>query len=219
MPCSFRRALSTRPPPTLDTYRIVKTLEGAQFTRPQAIALMRLLETLLSEGSAAVRRQSVSRTDLDSAAFKFRSRLHELREELRLAGVSGSAELRAEIAELQNRIDAVSSKLDESLATLRFELSVEQAARKSEESESLKAVQARTLELGQRLGVELADLRTASETSKMRSTRRLVGIVVGGLLATMGLDWVIPKLTGEREANSKDLGSTTMPKDSADDVP
>jgi TolA-binding protein len=155
---------------------------------------MRVLDELLVEASASLRRQSVSRVELDTSIYKFRSRLHDLREELSLSRTASGSELRTQIAQLSTEISQTEHKLNEAVAQLKFELSVEHSNRKAEESELGKALEGKTLDLSQSLAVALADLRTTSETMKIQSTRKLVTYVLLGFITTIAFDQALPGL-------------------------
>lgn len=182
---------------SIDTYKIVRSLERNSFTREQSVAIMRVLDELLLETSAGIRRQSVSRPELENSVYKFRSRLHDLREELQLARTGATSELRNEIAALASEISQSEHKLNEAMAQLKFELSVEHSNRKAEEAEQGKALEGKTLDLQQQLAVHLADLRTTSETMKMESTRKLAVYVLLGVVATVGLDQLLPPIVNK----------------------
>ncbi|KAI9031416.1 hypothetical protein DFJ74DRAFT_655596 [Hyaloraphidium curvatum] len=184
---------------SIDTYRIVRSLEREKFTREQAVAIMQVLDELLVESSAAVRRQAVSRFELETSIYKFRSRLQDLRTELHMVRSKATSELRGEISELQAEIDSIGNRLNEAVGKLRFDMSVEHSNRKAEEAEEGKALEGKTLDLQQTLAVKLADLRTSAETMKMSSTRKLVLYAGGAIALTVGFDlllpWIEAKLT------------------------
>jgi len=182
-----------RPPWNLDTYKLVRRLEE-QFTRGQAVAIMRSLNALLRDAVADFRSNSMGNVDLENTVYLHKTQIANLTSESNLTRANNLNTLRTELAGLQADLDRLSSGFSEEILNLKNEVTVEQATRKAEVRDDTKKLDLQITGLANKLAVELSNQRTALEQVKVNLTRALLWSAIGAFAVIVGVEQLSQKL-------------------------
>ncbi|GLB33735.1 putative protein of unknown function (DUF1640) [Lyophyllum shimeji] len=159
--------------PPFHTHAFFTALEKT-FPTPTARGLMRATRALLVDRLSKVRREGLTRKDLDNQAYLFRAALNELRAEITMMTKNDSATIRTATAALRRDVDRLDVKMKEDIGTLKHEIQMDVDSRKNEAKADLKQRDIVMEELLSKAIVSVSDLRTAVEEVKWENMRRAV---------------------------------------------
>ncbi|KAL5530314.1 hypothetical protein ACEPAF_6571 [Sanghuangporus sanghuang] len=165
--------LHTYATPPFDTHRLYLALER---TFPESIAnsLMRATRALLVDRIGRVKKEALSKKDLENQAYLFRAALSEARNEISLRQRNDSTTLRTTLAALRRDIDNLDGKMKSDVANLKHELQMDVDNRKTESKTDLKQMDIRIEEVLNKAIVSIGEMRTMTEQLKWENMYRSV---------------------------------------------
>lgn len=173
-----------RPPhatPPFHTHAFFVALERT-FPTPVARSLMRATRALLADRLGRVRREGLTRKDLDNQAYLFRAALSKLRAEQTATSRSEITAMRERVSTIRREVDRLDVKMKEDLGNLKHEIQMELDTRKNESKAELKQRSMAIEEVLNKSIVQLGDLRAKMEEVKWDNTRNAVAALSGFLL-------------------------------------
>ncbi|KAL1914753.1 uncharacterized protein VTP21DRAFT_8011 [Calcarisporiella thermophila] len=193
-----------------DTHKLVAQLESSGFTRGQAIALMRAMDALLSEGVRVTESTLLQKADLENNSYLFKAALSELRTEIEILRRNDTALLRSELAIIERDISTQGQKLREDLGVLKHDIQLEMNNRKAESREEIKRQQLHVHEMNNKYSVSLGDIRTEIETVKWETTRRGLLLVFSTATGILLVSYLLNRLTPVTPPEEVPLPSTEV---------
>lgn len=196
-----------------DTYNLVRQLERqGGFTRTQAVAIMRVILTHLSDAVLALRSQMVSKQDLEQDQLLFQARLSHLRQELDRLKTLNQFELEVGCGgrfgrpsqcspqishipfyqQVTREIENLNNQFNESLVTLKSEIDMEMNNRKTEARDVSKDTTIAITQVNHKLILKLADVKTRMEEIKLNVIRRILWTAMATVILLIATDFVIP---------------------------
>lgn len=166
------------PPPPFHTHAFFAALERT-FPTPVARSLTCATRGLLIDRFNRVKRDGLTRKDLDNQAYLFRAALSKLRAEQTAGSRNEISAMRERIATLRREVDRLDVKMKEDLGNLKHEIQMELDTRKNESKAELKQ---KSMSIEEVLGksiVEIGDLRASMEEVKWDNTRNAVAALSG----------------------------------------
>uniref|UniRef100_D8PRJ4 Uncharacterized protein n=2 Tax=Schizophyllum commune (strain H4-8 / FGSC 9210) TaxID=578458 RepID=D8PRJ4_SCHCM len=160
-------------PPPFHTHAFYAALEKT-FPPSTARHLMRATRALLVDRIGRVRREAVTRKDLDNQAYLFRAAISELRAEITMNTKNDSAAIRTASGALRREVDRLDVKMKEDIGTLKHEIQMELDTRKNEARSQIKQQDIAIEGLLNKAIVSVSDLRTLVEENKWENMRRAV---------------------------------------------
>lgn len=167
--------------PPFHTHAFFVALERT-FPTPVARSLMRATRALLADRLGRVRREGLTRKDLDNQAYLFRAALSKLRAEQTATSRSEITAMRERVSTLRREVDRLDVKMKEDLGNLKHEIQMELDTRKNESKAELKQRSMAIEEVLNKSIVQLGDLRAKMEEVKWDNTRNAVAALSGFLL-------------------------------------
>ncbi|KAI8377863.1 uncharacterized protein BYT42DRAFT_571984 [Radiomyces spectabilis] len=171
-----------------DTYELLQTLERQGFTRSQAIVVMKGIKFKLRESAAKLQTQLLLRADLENESYLFKAGLSELRTEIQVMRRNDIQVLQTEVAMITREVEALARKLQEDVATMKNDVTLDMNNRKNETQEHQKAIDMRIQEINNKFTVSLGDVRTGLEAVRWETIwKGMTGVVLAGLtIASLG---------------------------------
>ncbi|KIM68600.1 hypothetical protein SCLCIDRAFT_96041, partial [Scleroderma citrinum Foug A] len=163
--------------PPFHTHAFFAALERT-FPTPVARSLTCATRGLLIDRFNRVKRDGLTRKDLDNQAYLFRAALSKLRAEQTAGSRNEISAMRERIATLRREVDRLDVKMKEDLGNLKHE-HMELDTRKNESKAELKQ---KSMSIEEVLGksiVEIGDLRASMEEVKWDNTRNAVAALSG----------------------------------------
>ncbi|KAI6003919.1 hypothetical protein EDD15DRAFT_1255734 [Pisolithus albus] len=183
--------------PPFHTHAFFVALERT-FPTPVARSLMRATRALLADRLGRVRREGLTRKDLDNQAYLFRAALSKLRAEQTATSRSEITAMRERVSTLRREVDRLDVKMKEDLGNLKHEyvihspprcvgdtlnrIQMELDTRKNESKAELKQRSMAIEEVLNKSIVQLGDLRAKMEEVKWDNTRNAVGACISMLI-------------------------------------
>ncbi|KAI6047257.1 hypothetical protein EDC04DRAFT_2622450, partial [Pisolithus marmoratus] len=167
--------------PPFHTHAFFVALERT-FPTPVAHSLMRATRALLADRLGRVRREGLTKKDLDNQAYLFRAALSKLRAEQTATSRSEITAMRERDSTLRREVDRLDVKMKEDLGNLKHEIQMELDTRKNESKAELKQRSMAIEEVLSKSIVQIGDLRANMEEVKWDNTRNAVAALSGFLL-------------------------------------
>ncbi|KAI6105650.1 hypothetical protein F5141DRAFT_1006395 [Pisolithus sp. B1] len=167
--------------PPFHTHAFFVALERT-FPTPVARSLMRATRALLADRLGRVRREGLTRKDLDNQAYLFRAALSKLRAEQTATSRSEITSMRERVSTIRREVDRLDVKMKEDLGNLKHEIQMELDTRKNESKAELKQRSMAIEEVLNKSIVQLGDLRAKMEEVKWDNTRNAVAALSGFVL-------------------------------------
>ncbi|KCV71058.1 hypothetical protein H696_02008 [Fonticula alba] len=178
----FRESLMAAPF-SLDTVKIVQSLEDAGLTKAQAESVMRLLQDTMMESIRSLESRLVSRVQHIQHAQAARAELSDMHADLLNVASTTDAEVRSEVEKLQNEIDRSRGFIRDELGRLHNVVSLSLTTDHDRFANELNVNSRRVKELDNRIDVELANLHRQMESTKFD----LIKIIFGSLFSLIML--------------------------------
>ncbi|KAI6164794.1 hypothetical protein EDD17DRAFT_1871923 [Pisolithus thermaeus] len=166
------------PTPPFHTHAFFVALERT-FPTPVARSLMRATRALLTDRLGRVRREGLTKKDLDNQAYLFRAALSKLRAEQTATSRSEITSMRERVSTIRREVDRLDVKMKEDLGNLKHEIQMELDTRKNESKAELKQRSMAIEEVLNKSIVQLGDLRAKMEEVKWDNTRNAVAALSG----------------------------------------
>ncbi|KAI6110476.1 hypothetical protein EV401DRAFT_1993462 [Pisolithus croceorrhizus] len=166
------------PTPPFHTHAFFVALERT-FPTPVARSLMRATRALLTDRLGRVRREGLTKKDLDNQAYLFRAALSKLRAEQTATSRSEITSMRERVSTIRREVDRLDVKMKEDLGNLKHEYQMELDTRKNESKAELKQRSMAIEEVLNKSIVQLGDLRAKMEEVKWDNTRNAVAALSG----------------------------------------
>lgn len=192
-----------------NTHQLVKKLEGEGFERGQAEVLMRGLQGFIRQSAVRVKKEMLTKSDIENESYLFRAALRELRTEIQVMRRQNLASLQSGTATTIREMDALSTRLREDVGLMKSDIQLDMNTRKAETREEQKALEIRIQEVNNRLTIALGDLRTEMEAMKWEMTRRSLLTIFSSASAVLLFGYFL-LYTSSAPSNQKD----TLEKDS-----
>ncbi|KAG0251548.1 Succinate--CoA ligase [GDP-forming] subunit beta, mitochondrial [Mortierella polycephala] len=179
----FRRTIVTNH--NFNTNKIVTKLENNGFQRGQAEGIMRTIKALLGQHTNKVRKNMLTRDDLENESYLFKAALTELRTELQILRKNDAAALAIKTEIISREIDSLNQKLREDINNVKNDIAIDMNSRKSDVREEQKALEIQIQSMSNHYMAQLGDMRTKMEAAKWETTRK--GMVAIFISATFVL--------------------------------
>ncbi|KAF9098572.1 hypothetical protein BGX29_005029 [Mortierella sp. GBA35] len=179
----FRRTIVTNH--NFNTNKIVTKLEKNGFQRGQAEGIMRSIKALLGQHTNKIRKNILTKGDLENESYLFKAALTELRTELQILRKNDAAALAIRTEIISREIDSLNQKLREDIANVKNDIAIDMNSRKSDVREEQKALEIRIQSMSNHYMAQLGDMRTKMEAAKWETTRK--GMVAIFISATFVL--------------------------------
>ncbi|KAL0079740.1 hypothetical protein J3Q64DRAFT_1810725 [Phycomyces blakesleeanus] len=201
----------TKPDPTrpdaflqqhhFDTYNLLQNLEQQGFSRAQAEVFMKGIKFKLRESAALVRQRLLLRSDLENESYLLKAALSELRTEVQIMRRNDTQMLQAEASMITREVEALGQRLNEDVALMKNEVTLDMNNRKNETREEQKAIDMRIQEINNKFTIQLGDVRTDLEAVRWETIwKGMAGVAAAGLgIASLG--YLLTRYA-ERKANS-----------------
>ena len=185
------RHLSATPTPQkdhqFDTLKFVQRLQAEGFSEEQAVAMMKVLDSVIEESIQNLTRTMVLREDQEKATYTQKVDFAKLRSELLSADSTESSLTRASHERLTNDLEKLRSRLRDEVqrtqASVRLDLNLEKGRiREEANSQDLKMQETET-----RIEQESAALRERLEAVKFSTLQWLMGVCTGTAAIILGV--------------------------------
>ncbi|KAL1888558.1 Protein fmp32, mitochondrial [Ceratocystis pirilliformis] len=185
-----RRAFHVSTPRLLnhhfDTLKFVQQLQSEGFTEEQAVAMMRVLNDVLSESIGNLTRTTVLRDDADKATYTQKVDFAKLRSELIAATSTEADATRSAHERLTNDIAKLTSRLKDDVgrtqASVRLDLNLE----KGRTREEAVVQELKIKETEAKIEQEVASLLEKLEQVKFQTLQWLIGVCTGFAALMLG---------------------------------
>ncbi|KAG0208720.1 Succinate--CoA ligase [GDP-forming] subunit beta, mitochondrial [Mortierella sp. GBA30] len=166
----FRRTIVTNH--NFNTNKVVSKLEKNGFQRGQSEGIMRAIKALLGQHTTRIRKNMLTRGDLENESYLFKAALTELRTELQILRKNDAAALAIKTEIISREIDSLNQKLREDIANVKNDIAIDMNSRKSDVREEQKALEIRIQSMSNHYMAQLGDMRTKMEAAKWETTRK-----------------------------------------------
>ncbi|ORY89848.1 hypothetical protein BCR41DRAFT_331038 [Lobosporangium transversale] len=166
----FRRSIITNH--HFNTNKIVSKLESNGFQRGQAEGIMRVIKAFIGQHTNKVRKNMLTRSDLENETYLFKAALTELRTELQILRKNDAAALAIRSEIISREIDSLNQKLREDIANVKNDIAIDMNSRKSDVREEQKQLEIRIQSMSNHYMAQLGDMRTRMEAAKWEATRK-----------------------------------------------
>ncbi|KAF9356210.1 Succinate--CoA ligase [GDP-forming] subunit beta, mitochondrial [Mortierella sp. AD094] len=179
----FRRSIVTNH--NFNTNKVVSKLEKNGFERGQAEGVMRTMKALIGQHTSRIRKNMLTKGDLENESYLFKAALTELRTELQILRKNDAAALAIRSEIISREIDSLNQKLREDIANVKNDIAIDMNSRKSDVREEQKQLEIRIQSMSNHYMAQLGDMRTKMEAAKWETTRK--GMVAIFISATFVL--------------------------------
>ncbi|KAI7819194.1 hypothetical protein BC939DRAFT_389488, partial [Gamsiella multidivaricata] len=155
-----------------NTNKIVSKLENNGFQRGQAEGIMRIMKSLIGQHTNKIRKNMLTKGDLENESYLFKAALTELRTELQILRKNDAAALAIRTEIISREIDSLNQKLREDIANVKNDIAIDMNSRKSDVREEQKALEIRIQSMSNHYMAQLGDMRTKMEAAKWETTRK-----------------------------------------------
>ena len=192
---------------SLDTYRIIRTLEKQSIPRSRAFQILETMQENISNEVSKIK--SVSKLELETKLDSITSQIQVDKSDLLIKLETESTNVLYSLDELARNLDVLNRQFTDNIAMLKSEIDNEHHSTKAEAREKIKSIELKISDVNHKLVLKLADMKTRMEALKM-STTRLIGwnvlmIVVSVLLIDLAFSWIErPKnlIVGNKESEN-----------------
>ncbi|KAF9358082.1 hypothetical protein BGX34_009069 [Mortierella sp. NVP85] len=182
----FRRTIVTNH--HFNTNKTVSNLEKKGFQRGQAEGVMRVLKAFIRQHTSRIRKNMLTKSDLENETYLFKAALTELRTELQILRKNDAAALAIKTEIISREIDSLNQKLREDIANVKSDIAIDMNSRKSDVREEQKALEIRIQSMSNHYMAQLGAVRTQMEAAKWETIRKGMMSIFGAatfvLLAT-----------------------------------
>jgi hypothetical protein len=204
-----------------DTYSLVRRLNAGDWTKPQAITVMKSMRLLLNDNLDKARRALVSKSDVENETYLFSAACSELRTEVFARRTAIHEKMRMERDQLQHEVDILEQRLGQETAGMKDELRGMFDDRKMAVRNEQRYMESKVQELNYKITVNLqADSKSDVEGVRWVLTRRVIltlGIIVMMVVSSLKLySNSVHEKEIERKRRSKMRNSQTQTDDRND---
>ncbi|KAF9205886.1 Succinate--CoA ligase [GDP-forming] subunit beta, mitochondrial [Haplosporangium sp. Z 27] len=174
-PISFQSILSRRSLITnhnFNTNKVVSKLEKDGFERGQAESIMRTIKALIGHHTTRVRKNMITKDNLENESYLFKAALTELRTELQILRKNDAAALAIKSEIISREIDSLNQKLGEDIANVKNDIAIDMNSRKSDVREEQKQLEIRIQSMSNHYMAQIGDMRTRMEAAKWETARK-----------------------------------------------
>jgi hypothetical protein len=201
-----------------DTYSLVRRLNAGDWTKPQAITVMKSMRLLLNDNLDKARRALVSKSDVENETYLFSAACSELRTEVFARRTAIHEKMRMERDQLQHEVDILEQRLGQETAGMKDELRGMFDDRKMAVRNEQRYMESKVQELNYKITVNLqADSKSDVEGVRWVLTRRVIltlGIIVMMVVSSLKLySNSVHEKELERKRRSKMRNSQTQTDD------
>jgi hypothetical protein len=174
-----------------DTYSLVRRLQAGDWTKPQAITIMKSCRLLLGDNLEKASQALVSKSDVENETYLFSAACSELRTEVFARRVKLHEKMRMERDQLQHEVDILEQRLGQDTAAMKDELRGMFDDRKMAVRNEQRYMESKVQELNYKITVNLqADSKSDVEGVRWVLTRRVIltlGIIVMMVVSSLKL--------------------------------
>ncbi|KAM0710875.1 hypothetical protein Q7P35_001613 [Cladosporium inversicolor] len=174
-----------------DTYSLVRRLQAGDWTKPQAITIMKSMRLLLGDNLEKASQALVSKSDVENETYLFSAACSELRTEVFARRVKLHEKMRMERDQLQHEVDILEQRLGQDTAAMKDELRGMFDDRKMAVRNEQRYMESKVQELNYKITVNLqADSKSDVEGVRWVLTRRVIltlGIIVMMVVSSLKL--------------------------------
>lgn len=174
-----------------DTYSLVRRLQAGDWTKPQAITIMKSMRLLLGDNLEKASQALVSKSDVENETYLFSAACSELRTEVFARRVALHEKMRMERDQLQHEVDILEQRLGQETAAMKDELRGMFDDRKMAVRNEQRYMESKVQELNYKITVNLqADSKSDVEGVRWVLTRRVIltlGIIVMMVVSSLKL--------------------------------
>lgn len=174
-----------------DTYSLVRRLQAGDWTKPQAITIMKSMRLLLGDNLEKASQALVSKSDVENETYLFSAACSELRTEVFARRVKLHEKMRMERDQLQHEVDILEQRLGQETAAMKDELRGMFDDRKMAVRNEQRYMESKVQELNYKITVNLqADSKSDVEGVRWVLTRRVIltlGIIVMMVVSSLKL--------------------------------
>jgi len=156
----------------VDTYKLMKRLETQGFTRTQAVCIMKLINSMLKENVTKIRKELLSKSDLEKGAYLFKAALAELRTEVQLIRQKDQAVLDSDLELIHKEIDLFTQSLPGEVNHLKVELQMDLNNHHQDVNSQTKNIDMSMQDMVNQYSLELSGLKAQIEALKWESIRK-----------------------------------------------
>jgi hypothetical protein len=201
-----------------DTYSLVRRLNAGDWTKPQAITVMKSMRLLLNDNLEKARRALVSKSDVENETYLFSAACSELRTEVFARRTAIHEKMRMERDQLQHEVDILEQRLGQETAGMKDELRGMFDDRKMAVRNEQRYMESKVQELNYKITVNLqADSKSDVEGVRWVLTRRVIltlGIIVMMVVSSLKLySNSVHEKEQERKRRSRMRNSQTQTDD------
>ncbi|KAJ1680125.1 hypothetical protein EV182_000632, partial [Spiromyces aspiralis] len=194
-----------------DTFKLVERLSSSGLTHGQAVALTYAIRTCIADRLERLRRETMTRSDLENELYLYRSYLEELRTEIQVLRKNDQFLLQSDAASIEREVEALASQMKEDMASLRSDIQIDMNTRKHEHSDGIKKQEMMLHDMVSMYQVVIGDMRTDIESVKLESIRKGLMAAVTTTLVVIGLHWFLSARDTLKE--SRKNGSVSLARD------
>ena len=174
-----------------DTYSLVRRLQAGDWTKPQAITIMKSMRLLLGDNLEKASQALVSKSDVENETYLFSAACSELRTEVFARRVKLHEKMRMERDQLQHEVDILEQRMGQETAGMKDELRGMFDDRKMAVRNEQRYMESKVQELNYKITVNLqADSKSDVEGVRWVLTRRVIltlGIIVMMVVSSLKL--------------------------------
>lgn len=153
---------------SFDTYKLVRNLEKQDsLTRPQAVAIMQIINAYLIDHSQAYKSALVSNALLDNQNYLYKTYLQEIRSELANLRQDDSISLKTDVDKVFRELELLNQKFGELQNDLKTDTSMEINTRKQDYKEIGTRIELGIQEVKHKLIISMSNLKTQIEQIKV----------------------------------------------------
>lgn len=174
-----------------DTYSLVRRLNAGDWTKPQAITIMKSMRLLLGDNLDKASQALVSKSDVENETYLFSAACSELRTEVFARRTALHEKMRMERDQLQHEVDILEQRLGQDTAGMKDELRGMFDDRKMAVRNEQRYMESKVQELNYKITVNLqSDSKSDVEGVRWVLTRRVIltlGIIVMMVVSSLKL--------------------------------
>ena len=170
---------------------------------------MRTINAFLVDSSLSLRKDLLSKSDLENDSYSAKAHLQEVRNELSSLRQNDSLNIKGDVDSLLRDIENLELKFSDMLLHLKSDISIDLSSHKAESKELTNEVDLQIQEINHKLIIRLADLKTNIETMKVELTTNIVWLTVASLLALIALDYLTKDLKPSSSSSNTNTNRPT----------
>lgn len=174
-----------------DTYSLVRRLNAGDWTKPQAITIMKSMRLLLGDNLDKASQALVSKSDVENETYLFSAACSELRTEVFARRTALHEKMRMERDQLQHEVDILEQRLGQDTVAMKDELRGMFDDRKMAVRNEQRYMESKVQELNYKITVNLqSDSKSDVEGVRWVLTRRVIltlGIIVMMVVSSLKL--------------------------------